>query len=327
MAFALCLSLAACSNSNPPENGSLAETSASEPASKFDTPDEPEMVTLTIPSVYFEEDELTEIVGDASSDNYESLTMNDDGSVTLVMTEKQHQAILAAVKESLISSAADAFPDDDCPSVKSMAFSDDFTEATLSVNYESYENSFDSLCEYTAIISCAIYQIFSGIDADNVSVTISVVDEESGEIKRSACYPEDYDTGDINSSDETAKVEASGDIGDYHVEIAGARKTTDWDGNPAIIITYSWTNNSEETTSALNTIREEAFQDGVSLEYALVDDELNDSSTDVRPGYTVDVDAVFTMTSNSVVEFELKDAMGEENNMVTMTFDPTTLDN
>lgn len=125
------------------------------------------------------------------------------------------------------------------------------------------------------------------------------------------------------------KMAGSGDIGDSHVEIKGAFLSQDYEGNPAIVITYAWTNNSEETTSAMATTMEKAFQDGVELDTAIITDDYRydgDSSTkDVRPGTTIDVQCAFVMTSTSTVEFELSEWISLSDDMVTMDFDPANL--
>lgn len=126
------------------------------------------------------------------------------------------------------------------------------------------------------------------------------------------------------------KMVGSGDIGDYHVEIKSAFLAQDYEGNPAIVITYAWTNNSDETTSAMATTIEKAFQDGVELDTAIItDDDRYDgdsSMKDVRPGTTIDVQCAFALTSDtSTVEFELSEWISLSDDMVTMDFDPANL--
>lgn len=132
---------------------------------------------------------------------------------------------------------------------------------------------------------------------------------------------------DVSAEDTSA---SKGTLADYEVEIKGAALCKDYEGNPAIAITYSWTNNSEATTSPMGSMMEEAFQDGVQLDMAIVDFEYNDGLTDVRPGTTIDVEAIYKMTSESTVEFELsaiEDAFRDPVPMVTAEFDPTALEN
>lgn len=115
----------------------------------------------------------------------------------------------------------------------------------------------------------------------------------------------------ISSKSEASEMIGSGDLGDSYVEIKSADLTTDYEGNPAIIITYSWTNNSDETTSAMVSTSEKAFQDGVELDTALILSDSYDSSAsmkDVRPGSTIDVQCAFVLSNQtSNVEFELSE--------------------
>lgn len=140
------------------------------------------------------------------------------------------------------------------------------------------------------------------------------------------------DTGSAAASEQTTEdnaTESSSTLASYSVEIKGAKLCEDYEGNPAIMITYSWTNGSEETTSPLGSMMPQAFQDGVELEVAIVDFEYNDGFSDVRPGTTIEVDAIYEMTSESVVEFELsaiEDIFLDPVPMVTADFDPTTLE-
>lgn len=105
----------------------------------------------------------------------------------------------------------------------------------------------------------------------------------------------------------------SGNLGDNYVEIKGGQLATDYEGNPVCIITYSWTNNSDETTSAMYEISEKAFQDGVELDsaYFILDSSIYDSGSsmkDVRPGATADIQCAFVLANQtSDVEFELSE--------------------
>ena len=134
------------------------------------------------------------------------------------------------------------------------------------------------------------------------------------------------------TKDSTEKTDASdseGTLAKYDVKIKGAQLCEDYEGNPAIIITYSWTNGSDETTSPMGSMMGEAFQDGVQIETAIVDFEYKDSMTDVRPGTTIDVEVIYEMTSQSKVEFEisaLEDMFLDPVPKCTMEFDPATLE-
>lgn len=133
-----------------------------------------------------------------------------------------------------------------------------------------------------------------------------------------------------DTSNDAGKMEGSGTLaGKYDVKITGAKTCKDFEGNPAILISYTWTNNSDETTSPMGTLMEEAFQDGKQLDSAICDFEIQDSLTEARPGTTLDVEVVYSMPSTSTVEFELsalEDSLNSTVPMVTQNFDPSTLE-
>lgn len=56
------------------------------------------------------------------------------------------------------------------------------------------------------------------------------------------------------------RIQGAGDIGDYHIEIGGLEAVRDAEGRPAVIVTYTWTNNSEATASAMVMLLERAYQ-------------------------------------------------------------------
>ena len=123
----------------------------------------------------------------------------------------------------------------------------------------------------------------------------------------------------------------SGDLGDYYVEIKSAVLTADYGGSQAILITYSWTNNSQETTNALSAFIERAFQDGVQLDSATIlstnpQYSAGTALRDVRPGATTDVQRAYLISdSGSPVEFEVFEFLGDDETAVSMSFDPASL--
>lgn len=141
---------------------------------------------------------------------------------------------------------------------------------------------------------------------------------------------EDGDETAEPAAADIAAIPSSGDLGDYHVEIRDAALAADYAGNPAIVITYSWTNNSADTTSAMTAMLEKAFQNGVQLDAAIIgDDSVYDSASqtrDIRPGTTIDVECAYLLTSDTAaVEFELSELVSLSRDIVLMNFDPAEL--
>lgn len=127
-----------------------------------------------------------------------------------------------------------------------------------------------------------------------------------------------------NSTGSSIPDHVSSNIGEYHVTIDGAKFSKDYDGNPAIIVTCTWTNNSDETTCAMSELIARAYQNGVELESAFMtgDDFDANTLTNLRPGASTQIQYAFELDGSSApVEFELSEifALGDTGS-VTKTF-------
>jgi len=138
--------------------------------------------------------------------------------------------------------------------------------------------------------------------------------------------PEKQDTSIPKSSG--GEMIGSGNLGDSYVEIKGAELGTNYSDKPIIIITYSWTNNSDETTSAMVSTFEKAFQDGIELDSSISakDVDFSNNSKDIRPGKSIDIKKAYVLTSDvSTVEFEITEWISFSDEVVKMDFDPAAL--
>jgi len=167
------------------------------------------------------------------------------------------------------------------------------------------------------VSGCAVSDPGESVEPQNSSAPTQTEPQETQEVQ---------DTPEPEVSSNIAT------LGDYEVEIKFAVLTEDYEGNPAIAITYSWTNNSEDTTSAMVAVSCSAFQDGVGLETAIImDDSVYDSDsfmTEVRPGTTIDVQAAFVLSNTtSVVEVEIGEWLTFDSDppIAYMEFDPAAL--
>ncbi len=118
---------------------------------------------------------------------------------------------------------------------------------------------------------------------------------------------------DTNADDtgRDAQNTGEGQVGDYAVKITGVRLGKDYDGADAIILDYDFTNNSDETTSAMESLYFQLFQDGVELDFAIItgDDNYDSDSymKDIRPGVTLSCQCAYVLgNTTSPVEVEVK---------------------
>ena len=109
--------------------------------------------------------------------------------------------------------------------------------------------------------------------------------------------------------------EATGAEAKYTVTVDDAYVGADYEGNPVIIVTYSWANNSDEATSALASLEEKAFQNGVELEDAFIVDGMDTSGWDseVKPGSGTTFQRGYVLADTSEVSIEVTDLWDWEN--------------
>ncbi|MGI5958977.1 MAG: DUF5067 domain-containing protein [Massiliimalia sp.] len=100
----------------------------------------------------------------------------------------------------------------------------------------------------------------------------------------------------------------SGTLGDYTVSIKDAVQTTDYEGNPALIINFDFTNNSTEAQAFIFVTNTTAFQDGVELEMAFMSSDNYDGDAQmkkIQPGITLPVQVAYSLTSQNPVTVEV----------------------
>lgn len=123
-----------------------------------------------------------------------------------------------------------------------------------------------------------------------------------------------------------AEIEPAGTLGDLDVQINDLEMVQDYEGKPAAIIKFSFTNNSEENASAMFALQYKAFQNGVQLETAIISDDsvfnANDLMKEIQPGASIDVGAAYKMESETApIEFELSEAFSFASDKIGKTFE------
>ena len=115
--------------------------------------------------------------------------------------------------------------------------------------------------------------------------------------------------------------------GKYDVEIVTAKTATDFQGNPAIIVTYNFTNNSNANASFLTSVSANAFQNSVQCNVATMMPDVMDaqpSLAEVQPGGTITLECAYSLhdTANpiTVQVGPLINVTGEINAQMTFNF-------
>ena len=108
---------------------------------------------------------------------------------------------------------------------------------------------------------------------------------------------------------ETAQAQKTAESNDakYVVTIDSCEITEDYQGNPAALVTYTFTNNSDEAKSFMVAIADKAYQNGVQLDTAVISGVDNNSMKDVKPGATITVQQGFKLDDDSDMTVEVEE--------------------
>ena len=102
-----------------------------------------------------------------------------------------------------------------------------------------------------------------------------------------------------------------GKIGKYNVTIKDYRITEDSSGGNILIITYTFTNNSDESMAFMYAIEDKCFQNGVELgdvftSWGIDDYSFDNQSKEIKPGISLDVQVAYELNDTTTdVEVEL----------------------
>ena len=125
---------------------------------------------------------------------------------------------------------------------------------------------------------------------------------------------DDSSSEDSNASAVTSAVSAESEekandtVGDYKCVVKGAKLCKDLTGKDAVLITYEFTNNSDSAVSFDVALDARAYQDGVGLETAILDEDTDYLDVDIKPGVTKEVKKAYNLRDTSTeIEIEVSE--------------------
>ena len=136
-------------------------------------------VEITVPSDFVGDTTQDKLDSTANELGYKSITLNDDGSATYIMSPKQHRQMMEEIANNINSSLSDMVGSEDYPNITDISANEDFTKCTIATTSTEL-----SLAESFSVIGYymygGMYNIFNGTPVDNVHVDF--VNADSGEI-------------------------------------------------------------------------------------------------------------------------------------------------
>lgn len=113
-------------------------------------------------------------------------------------------------------------------------------------------------------------------------------------------------------------------------DVTGFDLVEDYEGNPALIVFFIWTNGTDETTMFEVPYLISAYQDGIGLDSATIScdheyAELTDNLwREIRPGATLEMAKAFSLRSDStIIEIEFSDWLFGDKPLMLLEIDTT----
>lgn len=129
---------------------------------------------------------------------------------------------------------------------------------------------------------------------------------------------------DASVSDSATGPDEAATASDFSVVIGESAQTEDYEGNPALVVTFTFTNNSDDDANFMFAVSPKAFQDGVELESAILlndDFDMENALKDVKPGVSLDVQWAYVLDGSSDVTVEVTELMSfDDTVLATKTF-------
>ncbi|KON88054.1 hypothetical protein AF332_15360 [Sporosarcina globispora] len=194
--LAALLFITGCSSEETKDTGDKTEQTSKETDKKKEEENESVKVDkgllnveVTLPASMLEGEDMDSSIADAEKEGIK-VTKNNDGSVTYKMYKSKHKEMIKEIETELQKTIADTKNGEDYPSVEEVTHNKDFSEFTLEVEREAYENSFDGFAVFGLGLSGMYYQLFNGVDPEEYEVKILVKDTATGDVFDEIIYPD-----------------------------------------------------------------------------------------------------------------------------------------
>ena len=127
-------------------------------------------VEFTVPAEFFDEGTTQESLDEAvNEEGFKSATLNDEGSVSYVMTRAKHAEMMDDIREEIDSSLAEMVGSEEYPTITKIEPNSTYTEfkVYLSTEEVGLAESFSALALY---VFGGMYNAFNGEPVDDVAV-------------------------------------------------------------------------------------------------------------------------------------------------------------
>lgn len=158
-------------------------------------------VEITIPATLVNNDDadIDDIIDEAQDKGIKEIVRNDDGSLTFKMSKNEHRKMMKEITEEIQETMLDIKTDDDFVSIRDLEANESFSQFTMKVDRDAFENSLDAFAALALAMQGMIYQVFDGVDQDELQVIIDIEDADTGELIDTVIYPDDLETNNTQT--------------------------------------------------------------------------------------------------------------------------------
>lgn len=137
-------------------------------------------VEITVPAAFLEEIPALESLDEAAkADGIESITLNDDGSATIVMSKSKHDELMAEVRATIDQAMEEMADPERYPTFVKVSANDDYSHFMIELSSDEV-----GLAESISVLGFymlgGMYNVFNGAAADDITVTF--VNSGTGDI-------------------------------------------------------------------------------------------------------------------------------------------------
>ncbi len=144
-------------------------------------------VIITVPASMVNPHNIEATVAEARAQGVDEAAVNKDGSVTYRMSRSVHARMMKELKEGFRKKLEDL--KNDSRSIKIVRYSRDLSSITLTVDQEAFKKSLDAFAVFSLAMDATYYQLFSGVELEDIAVRIDITDLATGEVFDSATCP------------------------------------------------------------------------------------------------------------------------------------------
>lgn len=126
---------------------------------------------------------------------------------------------------------------------------------------------------------------------------------------KSSAFQNNKDTADKTEDKSNDKI-IDADFDNFSIKYVSHEVSTDYGGNPCLIVYFDFTNNKDDPTSASMSIYSQAFQNGVECDLAFVtnNDYIDNASKNIQKGTTIRVGTARKISDMSDIDITIKEA-------------------